>query len=169
MADEVYVDVVGMRRVEIHFDEFPKHVHDRLKDAIESYTEILYARIEEATPSRTGKLRSQERARVFADNPNRVAGYIDIDAEKGSGAFAKAAALEYGAHNSTKVSSHAMRLDHYWSDRLAAPTTVLVGAYTRTANIVAQRFMRDPTAEMQPQITAALHAAVEEAEVEANE
>ena len=169
MADQVIVDVVGMRRVEVHFDEFPTQVHGDLKDTIETYTDILYARIEAATPSRTGELRSQERARVFADNPNRVAGYIDIDAEKGSGAFAKAAALEYGAHNSAKVSAHAMRLDHYWSNRLAAPTTVMVGAYTRTANIVAHRFMRDPTAEMQPQITAALHAAVEKATVGANE
>jgi hypothetical protein len=168
MADQISIDVSGARQVGIRFEQFPQNVYDRLVAAVQEKTDELLARVEAATPTLTGRLRSQERARVFHDNPNRIAGYIDIAGEKGSGDFAKAAALEYGAHRATKVKPHPMKLDHYWSDRLTAPTMVMVGAYTRTPNIAAHSFMRGPAEQMKVEILAALHGAVDTAEVEAN-
>ena len=59
---------------------------------------------------------------------DRITGYVDIAGGKGSQDFAKAAALEYGAHKVAKVKTHEMSLDHYWSTKLAEPETVMVKA-----------------------------------------
>ena len=95
--DLVRIDVTGDRQVGLRFDAFPDALYEDLKTEIDALATELYARIEAATPSRTGLLRSEERVRLFAD-PNRISGYVDIAGAKGSQDFAKAAALEYGAH-----------------------------------------------------------------------
>jgi hypothetical protein len=168
MADAVYVTVSGERRVALKLDEFPQELRGQLEARISELTAELQAQVEAAAPSRTGKLKSEIRGRVFADNPKHVSGIVDVYAPKGSGEFAKAAALEYGASASTNVSTHPMKLDHYWADKLAAPTTVLVAAHSRTVNIAEHDFLRGPLAAMEPQIQMALEEVVEAATIEAD-
>jgi len=165
--DSIHIDLAGVRQVGLRFDEFPNALYADLKREIDSLSVELYARVQAATPSLTGQLRSQERLRLFTD-PNRITGYIDVEGGKGSQDFAKAAALEYGAHKPTKVKAHSMGLDHYWSKMLAAPETVLVEAYNRTPDIAEAAFERGPLAAMQPEIVGRLNAVVEKAVAEAN-
>jgi len=165
--DSVRIDVTGARQAGLRFDQFPDALHDELLGEIRSLANELFARVVAATPSATGLLRSQERVRVF-DDPSRITGYVDIEGTKGSQDFAKASALEYGAHKATKVKAHEMGLDHYWSLKLAQPETVLVQAYDRTPDIDAVSFERGPLAAMQPEVLARLNAVVEKAIAEAN-
>lgn len=165
--DAIRFDVTGVRQVGLRFDEFPDGLYEDLRQEIDALSIELFARVEASTPERTGLLRSEERVRLFTD-PNRITGYVDVEGAKGSQDFAKAGALEYGAHSPTKVSGHSMSLDHYWAHKLAAPETVLVGAYTRTPDIAEVAFERAPLAQMQPEIVARLNAAVEKAVAEAN-
>lgn len=167
MADFIHIEVTGDRQVGLRFEEFPDELYQQLKAEIEALATELYARVEAATPSRTGRLRSQERLRIFAD-PNRITGYVDIAGDKGSQDFAKAAALEYGAHGPAKVSAHSMRLDHYWSTQLTQPESVMVEAYTRTTNIMERAFERGPLGGMEAEVVSRLNAVVEAAAAEAN-
>jgi hypothetical protein len=164
---DVHIDVKGVRQVGIRFAEFPDDLYDALKQEVDALTTELFARIEAATPSLTGRLRSEERARLFTDE-HHIKGYVDIAGAKGSQDFAKAAALEYSAHGAAKVSSHSMQLDHYWANKLGAPVTVMVESFTRTANIAEHAFERGPLAAMQPEVLARLNAVVEKSVAKAN-
>lgn len=155
--DGFRVDITGARQAGVRFDQIPDELYAALQTEIESLTERLFALIEEATPKRTGKLKASERIRIFADKQH-IKGEVSI-----AGDFAKAAALEYGAHRATRVRAHAMRLDHVWANRLDAPISALVDAYTRTPNIEAVRFERGPLAAMQGEIIAGLEAAIDKA------
>ena len=169
MTEMIHFDVTGTRQVGLRFDQFPDALHDDLRNTIDTLSKELFARVEAATPSLTGRLRSQERVRLF-DDGSRITGYVDIAGEgsgKGSD-FAKAAALEYGAHQSAKVSAHAMKLDHAWANMLAEPITVLVKAFTRKPNIAEHAFERGPLAEMQPEIIERLNAVIAKATQQAN-
>jgi|SRR5581483_6594091 len=159
---DVHAVVTGDRQVALRFEEFPDALYQDLKAEIETLTDELYALVVAATPARTGRLRSEERARVFAD-PQHIKGQVTV-----TGEFAKAGALEYGAHRPTRVRSHPMRLDHAWGQAFAEPETVIVEAFTRTPNIEAYAFERGPLDEMQPQIIAGLEAVVAKAAAEAN-
>ena len=165
--DAVRIDVAGDRQVGLRFDTFPDALYEDLKTEVNALSLELFARVEAATPSRTGRLRSQERVRLFSD-PNRITGYVDIAGEKGSQDFAKAGALEYGAHGQAKVSAHSMSLDHHWSRKLGEPETVMVDAYTRSADIAELAFERGPLAAMQPEVASRLNAVVVRATAEAN-
>ncbi len=158
MAD-IRIDITGARQVGLRFEAFPDVLYDDLRREIDSLSTELFARVQAATPRRTGELLGQERLRLFTD-ANRITGYVDIAGAKGSQDFAKASALEYGAHRPTKVEAHSMGLDHYWADKLAAPITVLVTAYSRTPDIAEHAFERGPLAEMQPEVAARLNAVV---------
>jgi hypothetical protein len=61
-----------------------------------------------------------------------------------------------------------MRLDHHWADKLSAPETVLVAAFTRTPNIQEVAFERGPLAAMQAEAIARLNAVVGKVTAEAN-
>jgi hypothetical protein len=163
--DTIRFDVVGAREVGQRFDEFPQELHDDLKREIEALTAELFAMVESATPQRTGKLRSEEAIKVI-DQPERIAGLIYITGT--SADFAKAGALEYGAHRSTQVAAHAMRLDHVFGAMLNWPMTVIVSAYSRTPDIEAVAFERGPLAEMEPEILERLNAVVEGRVAETN-
>ncbi len=165
--DTIRISVTGDRQVGLRFDNFPDALYEDLRSEIDALSSELFTRVQAATPSLTGQLRSQERERLFTD-PNRITGYVDIAGGKGSQDFAKAAALEYGAHKATKVKAHAMGLDHHWAEKLAAPEQVLVEAYVRTPNIQEFAFERGPLAQMQPEVIARLNAVVEKAVAEAN-
>jgi hypothetical protein len=165
--DSIRIDITGDRQIGLRFDEFPDALYEDLKSEIDALSAELFSRIQAATPNRTGQLLSSERLRLFAD-ANRITGYVDIAGAKGSQDFAKASALEYGAHRATKVSAHDMRLDHHWEKKLAAPETVLVEAYSRTPNIQEYAFERGPLAQMQPEVAARLNAVVAKAVADAN-
>lgn len=165
--DAIRIEVTGARQAGIRFDAFPDGLHADLLTEIRALGGELLVRVEADTPMATGLLRSEERLRVF-DDPNRVTAYVDIQADKGSGEFARAGALEYGAHRATKVDAHSMRLDHHWSLMLSAPETVMVAAFTRTPNIQEFAFERGPLAAMAPEVFARLNAVVETATVKAN-
>ena len=156
---QISYTVTGDRRVELKLEEFPKSVHDRLLDRITGLTRELEARVQAAEPDKTGKLRRDTASRIF-DDQDKITGRVTIEAD-----FAKAAALEYGAHRAAKVSAHLMRLDHVFA-RLIAPMTVLVQMHRRTPNITEHRFLRGTLAQMAPEIQAQLEAAVAEAAAE---
>jgi hypothetical protein len=163
--DTIRVNISGDRKVELLFEEFPDGLYADLKAEINALSMELFARVEAATPQLTGKLRSEERVRLFAD-PNRITGYVDI---AGTGQdFAKAGALEYGAHRATQVSAHSMRLDHVFGEMLASPMTVMVDAYSRTPDIQAFAFERGPLDAMAPEIVERLNAVVDRVTAETN-
>lgn len=165
--DPIHIEVTGDRQVGLRFEEFPDDLYEGLRRKVEAFSNELFARVVASTPELTGLLRSEERVRLFTD-PNRITGYVDIAAVKGSQDFAKAAALEWGAHASTAVKAHPMRLDHHWDQLLAEPETVLVADYNRTPDIAEHAFERGPLAEMQPEIIAGLNEVVEKSVAEVN-
>jgi hypothetical protein len=166
--DAIKFNVTGPREVGLRLDEFPNGLYDDLLHEIESLTNEAFARVVAKTPSRTGKLRSEERVRIFADK-QRISGRIDVDAPKGSEEFAKAGALEYGAHHARgEISAHAMKLDHAWSQRLGSPIHVMVAAHARPPNIAEVAFERGTLAEMQPEILAGLNEVIAKRVAEAN-
>lgn len=165
--DALRIEVTGLRQVGLRFEEFPDNLYGELRTEIYGLTEELLGLVEGATPELSGKLRGQERMRVFADK-DHIKGQVFIAGTKGSQDFAKAAALEYGAHNAAKVKAHRMRLDHAWDVKLSAPEMVMVSAYSRTPNIEEHRFERGPLAEMQPEILERLNAVVAKGVAEAN-
>lgn len=165
--DAIRISVTGDRQVGLRFDEFPQVLYADLRREIETLSAQLFAAVEADTPSKTGLLHSQERLRLFTD-PNRITGYVDIAGTKGSQDFAKAGALEYGAHRATKVSAHSMRLDHHWALKLAEPETVMVQAFTRTPHIAEHAFERGPLKAMEPEVIARLNAVVQKAVAETN-
>jgi hypothetical protein len=150
--------VTGERKTQIRFDQFPQKAHDTLLRRITALTSQLEARVKMAAPAGTGKLRGAIVQHVYDERVDRIRGRVTF-----SGDYAKAAALEYGAHNRTSVAAHPMNLDHVFLRRLQAPISVTVAAHSRTPNITAHRFLRDPMGAMQAQIAAELHQAVEEA------
>ena len=166
--DTVKIGITGDNRVGLRFDEFPDEIYEGLVQEIDALSNELFARIEAATPSKTGALRSQERLRLFTDKDS-IKGYVDIAGAAGSQDFAKAGALEYGAHRKANVSAHAMQLDHAWANLLAAPVTVMVAAYDRTPDISEHAFERGPLAEMQGEIITRLNAVVDQTVARVNE
>jgi hypothetical protein len=165
--DSIRINITGDRQVGLRFDAFPDVLYDDLRREIEGLSGELYALVQAATPTATGELRSQERLRIFTDK-TRITGYVDVAAEKGSKAFAKAGALEYGASRPTQVSPHTMGLDHYWAHKLSEPESVLVDAYVRTPNIAEYAFERTSLASLQPEVLARLNAVVEKTVAGAN-
>ena len=159
--DAIRINITGDSQVGVRFEEFPDVLYDELRVEIDALSSELFARIEAATPSKTGELRRNERLRLFTD-ANRITGYVDI-AGKGSQDFAKAGALEYGAHRKTNVSSHSMKLDHAWSNKLSEPMDVIVDAYDRTPNIAEHAYERGPLAAMRPEIISRINAVVDKA------
>lgn len=164
--DNIHIDVTGVRQVGLRFEEFPDLLYDEMKAEIEALSTELLLRIEAATPSDTGLLRSQERLRIFADKDS-IKGYVDVAGDK-SKDFAKAGALEYSAHRSGSVKAHKMRLDHLWAEKLNNPITVMVDAFPRTPNIQEFAFERGPLAAMEPEIIARLTAVVDKTVAETN-
>ena len=64
----------GERELALRFDTFPVRAHQKLQERINGLTAELGARVQAATPVRTGRLRSEITPNLYADQPDRVAG-----------------------------------------------------------------------------------------------
>jgi hypothetical protein len=163
MTGTIRFDVTNARQVGLRFEAFPDALYEDLRREIDALSNELFMRVQALTPSRSGDLRSKERLRLFTDK-TRITGYIDIAGEKGSQDFAKAGALEYGTRGrANKVSAHAMKLDHYWSQKLVEPVTVLTRSFERTPNVAQFAFERGALATYQPEVASRLNAVVDNA------
>src|SRR5690242_7875009 len=136
---------VSDRRVVVKFDQFPQQLHGVLLSRITSLTETLRAMVDASAPEATGKLRRNIVSRV-EDRPQRIHGSVFVHADYG-----KAAALEYGAHNTIQVKSHSQRLDHVFALQVS-PLSVMVAAYARHLDIAERRYLRGPLAALKPEI-----------------
>lgn len=153
---ELTVEISTDRAAGLKFDEFPEQARQRLRAAITGLIGELEGRIQSAEPSLTGKLRSETEP-VVEEYPNRITGRVSITAD-----FAKAAALEYGAHATVLVKAHSASLDHIYG-KFVDPMTVLVAAHARKVNIGEHRFLRGPLAAMEGQILESLQQALTDA------
>jgi hypothetical protein len=155
----VNLELKGERQAGRRFEDFPSDLREALKAEIDSLTNELHARVVAAAPSRSGNLRSRIQGKLYEDK-DRVTGRVSVRASNQSEAR-KAAALEYGSRGRPgPVQSHTMRLDHYWSQKLAAPRTVVVEAFQRTARVAEHRFLRGPLDAMRVTINVRLGAVI---------
>ena len=164
--DAVHFTATGARKAEVVLEQFPDALYEDLRKEIDALTHEVFAIVQSRTPSKTGRLRSEERVWIWADR-EKITGRINIDAPKGSEEFAKAGALEYGAHNARGlIKAHSMRLDHAWEQRLDSPITVMVAAHARPPNIAEVSFIRGALAEVP--VAERLNAVVEHRAAGAN-
>lgn len=160
MADDFGFVVEGDRKVALKFDTFPADLHDALLEVITRDTKDLEQRVKAATPVLTGKLRSEISSAVF-DDKTKITGAVFV-AGQDKGDYAKAGALEYGAHGTAKVKAHSSTLDHVFGQSID-PMDVMVAAYTRQTNILATKFESGPFKGMEAKIAADLQGAVDRA------
>lgn len=153
------------RRIELHLEELPSRLMTRMKPVITELTNELLRRIHAAEPVRTGRLRQSTQAFVD-EHPDRITGRVRVVTGRGLGAVRGStheayAALEYGAHRSFVVHQHEEHLSHVFRRR-ADNHLVMVQAYTRRANITAQRFMRGPATAMRARVLAEFQRVIDE-------
>jgi hypothetical protein len=144
----------GDHEISLRFDQFPQELQGKLEERIRALTAELDARVEAATPVKTGLLRSEIKSNVYAA-PTRVAGYVSVFAGSLQSEYVKAATLEYGSNKVRQL-----------RDRLNAGHRRLEGRLSKAAHIEAFRYLRDPFEQMRPEIDAALEAVVAEAAAE---
>jgi hypothetical protein len=159
------IELTDERRAVLRFETFPAFAHDRLLAALQNIEARLEAAVIADEPQQKGKLRSLTGGRVY-DHGNRIAAVVGVRATDQNEAR-KAAALEYGSHQALMVRAHAAKLAHLWG-RAISPMMVQVSAHSRTPNIEAHRFLREPIGRMRAEFLAELRAAVEAAAQEAN-
>jgi hypothetical protein len=150
---------VDDRRFVEHLERIPGRLRTALRASITQLTDQLLQRIRAAEPSRTGRLRGQTQAFVDVTD-DKVTGRVRIMGQ-GREHNVAAGALEYGAHRVVNVRAHQEHLSHVFN-RATDSQFVAVRAYTRKANIRAQRFLRDPAAAMRPRIQAELERVIAE-------
>lgn len=149
----------GDRQLAQLFDVFPKAAHDKLAARMVLIVDRLTARIQSQAPFKTGELRREIIGREFSDQPDRIAGRVEVYAPGVPGAYAKAATLEYGTDKPRRVFDR--------TDSLIARATGrnkrLVQRVSKPVHIRAFRYLRNPIEEMREEIDAELSAAVAEA------
>lgn len=142
----------GDRETSLRFEKFPSKLTARLEQKIRELTELLDARVEAATPKKTGLLRTEITPKVYTgDSGDRVAGYVSVFAGGLAKEYPKAATLEYGSNKTRKLAA-----------RLAAPTKRLEQRLSKRVHFEAFRYLRGPFEEMQPEIEAGLEETVAE-------
>ncbi len=139
---------------------FPAQAHDRLFASITSTTEKLRDLVEGRVPKRTGRLESEITSAVNS-YPDRITGVVGIKGVTGND-YAKAGALEYGAHGTSRVRAHVERLGHLFS-KLVEPMNVLVSAHDRKVNIQKHDYLRGPLSEIASEALADMEAALQQA------
>lgn len=151
------------RRVAVKFDEFPHQAHDNLLEAITGMTDRLRGMVEGYVPKRTGRLASEITSRVV-DAPNHITGYVGVS-NGNANDFAKAAALEYGAHGTAHLREHAAKLGHLWG-ALIEPMQVIVAAHDRRLNIAEQDYLQGPLRMIENDALVQMRDALQAAAVE---
>lgn len=148
--------IAGDRELTLRFDEFPVALHAKLFERVSGLTSELEGLVRAGVPHRTGRLAGEISSRV-RDSEERITGTVRV-----TGEYAKAGALEYGAHGTANVAAHAARLTHLWGRATGAPMMVEIPAHTRHVNIAAHRFLRGPEAAMSGRVRSELQGAVQE-------
>jgi hypothetical protein len=144
---EVGVKIIGDRRIALRFEEFPEQARAALVEVVTDLQRDLQDSVRAAMPKdHTGKL-SASLAGGVENSPTRVRGWVNV-AGKNRALILQAMALEYGSHANIAVSAKAGRRLSTVYGHYISPIEVLVGAYNRTANIEAVRFLRGPLADM---------------------
>jgi hypothetical protein len=152
-------ETTGDRELALRFETFPTRARAKLVDRITSLTDTLHARVEAATPHLTGKLQSEITSKVYADNPDRVAGYVEVYAPGAPGEYPKAATLEYGSDKPRRAFERTGGL----LSRLGKPRRRIAGRVSASVHIEAFRYLRGPFADLESEMYAELNAALAEA------
>jgi hypothetical protein len=152
----------GEREVSLRFDTFPGRARKKIEERIGALTARLESRVEAAAPFRTGKLRGEITERDFADNPDRVAGYVSVFAGSDSNEYAKAATLEYGTSKPRRAFQRASGI----IDRLGLSKRRIVAKLSKPVRIDAFEYLRRPLEAMRPEIETELNEALAEAAAE---
>jgi hypothetical protein len=146
--------ITGDRELEVKFDQFPQQIHGALLARITQVTETLQARVESAAPRKTGRLKSEVRARVYSSQ-NRIAGYVSIYAPGVAEEYAKAATLEYGTNKPRHAVERVKTL-------LGKSRRRILNRISKPVHISAMRYLRGPFDEVAPDIQADLQSVVNE-------
>lgn len=166
--DTVRINIKGERQTGLRFEEFPDALREDLREEIDSLTADLFAKIRAVAPKETGDLQSKINAKIH-DHEKRIVGSIYIAGKKGSQDFAKAGALEYGAHRTTKVKEYARRPHGKVQAKFDAPAEVIVRAHTRKNKQSEHAFLRGPMASARQEVENRLNAVVEKNVAKANQ
>lgn len=151
------VTTSGALSIDTRLEEMPTRLHDKLRDRFIPLTRDLQARVQARAPYRTGKLRRELEQRVFADRPNRVAGYVEVWAPGQPKEYPKAATMEYGTHKARRI-----------RERVAGSKARILKRITRVIDIPAFQYLRGGLADMQGATLAAVNEVVEETIAEEN-
>lgn len=154
----------GDREISLRFEQFPARARGSIEARIRNLTDELDARIENAAPFRTGKLRSEITPSVYDDSPDRVAGVVSVFAPQAVGEYAKAATLEYGSNKPRRIFDRSSSM----MAKLLGSRRRVASRMTKPVHIAALAYLRGPFAEMEPEIQAELEAALAEATEEGN-
>jgi hypothetical protein len=149
----------GERELALRFEKFPAAAHKKLEARINALVERLTERAQEAAPELTGRLRTEIKGRVYADNPERVAGYVQVVAPGVAGEYAKAATLEFGSDKARRIAERGGGI----FARLTGGHRRLTARFSKPVQIRAYRYLRGPLEEIRPEVEAELAAALNEA------
>jgi hypothetical protein len=152
--------ITGDRRVVARFGEWPKDLHDLLLARIRALTSELEARVRALAPSRTEKLKDEIVSRIF-DDPQKIKGLVTLEGGLPGAEYAKAAALEYGAHRAARVRKYRRTITEAFG-RSISPTDIDVSAYSRIANIEARVYLRGGLADVEADAVSQLQAAIDQ-------
>jgi hypothetical protein len=152
---------VDDRALLARLDQLPKTLQVRLRAVIEAQTSRLLAAVLNLEPVRTGALR-EHTVQAISEGEDYVRGRVHVLAGGGDAfTYARAGALEYGAHREAKVSAHSALLSQVYGQLIDA-RVVMVEAYTRQANIQALRFLRGPFEAIRTAALAEMQRAIDE-------
>lgn len=143
---EIGVRVIGERRVALRFEQFPQTAKDNLLEVVTNYQSQLQTEVQDRLPRRTGGI-SDSLTGGVENQATKVRGWVNLGG-KDSNLIRKIAALEYGASGSVKVKAKDSRGLRTVYGHYITPMNVAISAYDRQANIIAQRFLRDPLAQI---------------------
>jgi len=160
---ELGTSLIGERRVARRFQNFPEAARRKFEAVIKDYQNRLFSAINAKIPrGRTGAIAAALQGGVDS-TPYKVRGWVSLAGGDRNKVILPALALEYGSNTSIKVKEKEGRLLYTVYGRYISPMLVNVGAYERTTNIVAQRFLRDPLDAMSGQVMSGLKQALADA------
>lgn len=167
MSDiQVGMHVVGERVLLAKYSEIPARTRRILRRRIRTLAVTLQEAVRGAIPIRQSPrwpsslpaLAQFIASKVYADNPNRVAGYVSVYAPSTPAEYAKAATLEYGSNRSRAVQD----LKHGVWRRLRGSRRRLKSRLGKPAHIRAYRYLRGPLGNIRAEAISALEEGIAE-------